>query len=191
MRAFIAIDLPLEIKDAFRLLQEQLKNGRPDVKWVEPKNIHLTLKFLGEISEETSTEIKKIVEEVAKENPNFQARISSAGAFPKIDFPRVIWVGVNPGGAQASKIAAQLEEKIAKLGIPPEEKRLFSPHITIGRLRSNKNTQSLISGLKNAADTLAGKNLSFLAREIIFYKSTLTPAGPAYEPLSKANLAIS
>ncbi len=191
MRAFIAIELPLEIKDALRLLQEQLKASRADVKWVEPKNIHLTLKFLGEIKEETSTEVKKIIAETAKENPNFQARISSAGAFPKTGFPRVLWVGIEPGGAEAARIAAQLEEKIAKLGIPPEEKRLFSPHITIGRVRSNKNTQSLISGLKNAADTLAGKNLSFLAREIILYKSTLTPAGPAYEPLSKANLAIS
>lgn len=181
MRAFIAIDLPKEIKDYLADIQAQLKESNSDVKWVAPLNIHLTLKFLGEIDEKKSENIIQIIEEIAKNSACFYIRISSIGAFPKINFPRVLWVGIDKGDRESKEIAEQLEERIAKLGIPKED-RPFSSHITIGRLRSNLNREKLIQKLSNLAAGLAGlEKLQFTVKKITLFKSTLTPKGPVYE----------
>ena len=186
MRTFIALELPQEIKEFLSQLQEELKAAGADVKWVEPKNIHLTLKFLGEIDEKKIDKIIEIVQETVKEKDKFQIRISSLGAFPKIDSPRVIWVGVDTGDKEVKAITKDLEEKIAKIGIPKED-RPFSSHITIGRTRSSLNRQQLVQDLKNKAD-LGGQNLDFYVTKITLFKSTLTPKGPIYEALKEINL---
>ena len=186
MRTFIAIDLPSEIKDSLRRLQEKLKASKADVKWVEPKNIHLTLKFLGEIDDKKIEEITKIIDDTAKEKNKFQIHISSLGAFPKIDFPRVIWVGVETGDKENKGMAEELEEKTAKIGIPKED-RPFSSHITIGRTRSSLNREKLVQDLKNNAE-LSGERLEFYVTKITLFKSTLTPRGPIYEALNETNL---
>ena len=135
MRAFIAIDLPPKTKAAVSVLQEKLKNPGADLKWVEPDNIHLTLKFLGEIDPGQLDKINAIIEMVAKNNPDFVMHINSLGAFPKIDYCKVIWVGLDKGDSETKNLAQELEEKLEILGIPKED-REFSTHITIARLRS-------------------------------------------------------
>ena len=186
MRAFIAIGLPQEIKDFLSQLQEELKATGADVKWVKPDNIHLTLKFLGEIDDKKLEKIIEIIDEAAKEKDKFQVRISSLGAFPKIDFPRVIWVGIDTPDKDIKQIAESLEEKIAKIGIPKED-RPFSSHITIGRTKSTLNREKLVQGLKNKVE-LGGKKLEFYATKITLFKSTLSPKGPIYEALKESNL---
>jgi len=186
MRTFIAIELPGEIKNSLSHLQEQLKDAGADVKWVQPNNIHLTLKFLGEIDDKKLEKITKIIDDTAKEKNKFQIRISSLGAFPKIDFPRVIWVGLDSGDKETKGIAKDLEEKIAKIGIPKED-RPFSSHITIGRTKSSLNRERLVQDLKNKAE-LGGEKLEFYATSITLFKSTLTPHGPIYEILKETNL---
>lgn len=186
MRTFIAIELPSEIKDSLSRLQEELKASNADVKWVESNNIHLTLKFLGEIDDKKLDKITRIMDDTAKEKDKFQIRISSLGAFPKIDFPRVIWVGVDTGDKEVKDIAKDLEKKIAKIGIPKED-RPFSSHITIGRTRSSLNRERLVQDLKNKAE-LGARKLDFYATKITLFKSTLTPHGPIYEVLKETNL---
>jgi 2'-5' RNA ligase len=190
MRTFIAIELPKNIKDFLVRLQDQLKKSRADVKWVQPQNIHLTLKFLGEIDEQKLDKIVLILEEITKTNNSFYIRISSLGAFPKIRFPRVIWVGIDKGDMETAQIAKVLEEEIAKIGIPPE-KRPFSSHITIGRVRSNLNQGELAKNLDDLANSSLGENLEFLVTKIMLFKSTLTPKGPIYEVLKEAYLKTS
>jgi 2'-5' RNA ligase len=184
MRTFIAIELPEEIKDALAKLQDKLKDSQADVKWVKPENIHLTLKFTGEIDDEQLTELTKILEKTAGNNSSFQIRLSSVGVFPKINFPRVIWVGMGKGGNETKAIAEDLEERISLIGIP-KEKRPFSCHITIGRVRSSLNRDKLVNSLK-AVDSLERKE--FTVKKITLFKSTLTPKGPAYEILKAVNL---
>ncbi|MFH1458344.1 MAG: RNA 2',3'-cyclic phosphodiesterase [Candidatus Omnitrophota bacterium] len=184
MRTFIAIELPEEIKESLAQLQGRLKDSKADVKWVEPKNIHLTLKFLGEINDEQLREITKILEQVAEKNVGFQMRISSIGVFPKMNFPRVIWVGLDKGDSETKKIATDLEERIIAVGIP-REKQTFSSHITIGRVKSSFNRDELVNCLK-AIDSLEGKE--FVVQKIILFKSILTPKGPTYEALKVASL---
>ncbi|MDP3731918.1 MAG: RNA 2',3'-cyclic phosphodiesterase [Candidatus Omnitrophota bacterium] len=186
MRTFIAIELPEEIKGYLRRLQDDLKATQADVKWVAPENIHLTLKFLGEVDDKKLEKVNKIIDDTAKEKNRFQMRISSLGAFPKIDFPRVIWVGVDIGDKEVKGIAEELEDKIAQTGIPKED-RPFSSHITIGRTRSSLNREKLVQDLKNNAE-LDARKLEFYVTKITLFKSTLTPRGPIYEALKETNL---
>lgn len=187
MRTFIAIELPQEIKDSLSNLQGQLKASGADAKWVEPQNIHLTLKFLGERDVKLIEKIIQILEGVAEEKKSFQIRISSLGAFPKPNAPRVIWVGVDKGDSETKEIAKELEEKIAKIGIP-KENRPFSSHITIGRIRSALNRERLVQDLNNLQHKFGQETLEFLVTKITLFKSTLTPKGPIYEVLKEANL---
>ncbi len=187
MRTFIAIELPPDIRDYLDTLQAKLKATGADVKWVESKNIHLTLKFLGEIDEKKLEKVNRILENLALAQNQFTIRLSRLGAFPGINSPRVLWLGIDSGDAETKRIAATLEEKIAEIGIP-KEKRPFSSHITLGRVRSGLNRIKLVEGLKGWESEPAKKNLQFIVTRIALFKSNLTPQGPLYEILKEVNL---
>ncbi|MFH0762716.1 MAG: RNA 2',3'-cyclic phosphodiesterase [Candidatus Omnitrophota bacterium] len=187
MRAFIAIELPEDILDALAELQEKLKSSGADIKWVAPENIHLTLKFLGEIDDKQLAAIARILEETGKNNTAFFIRLASLGVFPKADFPRVIWAGPGQGDEESKKLAAILEQESAGIGIP-REKRPFSSHITIGRVRSLHNKDKLIQGLNNLEGYFPEKKLQFQVDRITLFKSTLTPKGPVYKVQKEASL---
>ncbi len=187
MRAFIAIELPEEIKNYLNKLQGQLKTSGADVKWVEPQNIHLTLKFLGEIDDTLLAKINGILQSAASARNEFYMRLREVGAFPGISSAKVIWVSIDEGDKEVKEIAGELEENIAKIGIP-QESRAFSSHITIGRSKSGLNRLNLLQLLKEAADSPAGENLRFMVKKISLFKSTLTPKGPVYEILKRLNL---
>lgn len=189
MRAFIAIELPENVKDFLVRIQNQLRNSGEDVKWVAPENIHLTLKFLGEIDEKKLDKIAFILEDIAKNINPFYVGIGSLGAFPKINIPRVIWVGIDKGDNQIKDIVRDLEEEIAKVGIPKED-RPYSCHITIGRIKSDLNRERLVQDLKTLAGNFGEGNIEFLSDSITLFKSTLTPRGPIYEALKKITLEI-
>jgi 2'-5' RNA ligase len=188
MRTFIAIELPLEIKETLARLQEQLKKSGADVKWVKPDNIHLTLKFLGEIEDKKLSKLNQILQDTMKDKTGFTMRLSSIGAFPSINSPRVVWMGIDKGDSQIKEIAEDLEQGISKLGIPKED-RPFSSHITIGRLRTAQNRERLVKDLKDLKDlNKLNENLEFPVTKITLLKSTLTPKGPIYEVLKEAIL---
>lgn len=187
MRTFIAIELPNEIKEFLSKTQEQLKSSEADVKWVAPQNIHLTLKFLGEVDDNKLDEVKQVMDNAACACASFQGRISAIGAFPKIDFPRVIWLGIDPGDSETKEIAKTLEDALEKAGIPKED-RPFSSHITLGRVRSNMNRERLVRSLKDSQERMGEKKLEFTVTKITLFKSTLTPKGPVYEALKESAL---
>lgn len=187
MRTFIAIELPQQIKDRLSELQALFKNSGADVKWVNPKDIHLTLKFLGEVDEEKSLKIAGVIENIAKASRQFEISLSSAGAFPKIEFARVIWIGIAKGDLETKTLAKELDERLEKLGIAKEE-RPFSSHITIGRVRSSLNKDKLIKALKEAEGYFSGKDIGFEVTKITLFKSTLTSGGAVYEALKEANI---
>lgn len=187
MRTFIAIELPQEVKDSLSRLQEQLKTSQADVKWVSPQNIHLTLKFLGEVDESKLEKIGEILETLKADKAPFCMRLSSLGAFPKTNYPRVIWVGIDKGDSETKEIAKFMEEKIARLGIPPED-RPFSSHITIGRVKSGLNREGLVKKLNESVNHFGQADLEFSVTKITLFKSTLTPKGPAYEILKEVSL---
>ena len=184
MRTFIAIELPPEIHSALAELQNELMGSRADVKWVKPENIHLTLKFLGEIDERQLTAVIRILEETAQSQPAFSVSLSSLGAFPKLEHPRVIWVGINRASEKIRKIAEMLEEKISLIGLTREE-RPFASHVTIGRVRSALHRGELVNQLKTAR---LKEGQEFLVTKLTLFQSILSAQGPAYTLLKEANL---
>ena len=184
MRTFIAIELSEPIRESLAQAQTHLKYAGADVKWVEKDNIHLTLKFLGEISEEKAKEVAAALDNIAKYTKSFEISLKDIGAFPTVDFPRVIWVGLDKGAKESTELAKKIDLALAKLGFQ-EESRPFAAHLTIGRVRSNLNRAAL-------AEKMASYQLSAVSFQLIksatLFKSTLTPQGAIYSILHEANL---
>src|SRR3989338_5342197 len=135
MRTFIAIELSEEIRNTLAQIQSHLKYASADVKWVEKDNIHLTLKFLGEVDEERCEKIKSILDEIASQTKQFEISLKDLGAFPKIDYPRVVWVGLDKGITESKELAERIDAALSEIGFQ-KETRPFAAHLTIGRVRS-------------------------------------------------------
>jgi len=185
MRAFIAIELSDEIKDALAQIQFHLKYAGADVKWVEKDNIHLTLKFLGEIDDKICGKVRDTLDEVAKSVRPFELSLKDIGAFPKIEFPRVIWVGLDKGAKESTEFAAKVDESLSDLGFD-KETRPFTAHLTIGRVRSPKNKEALKEKIQSY--TLQPTPYTQLISYLVLFQSTLTPKGPVYARLHEARL---
>jgi 2'-5' RNA ligase len=179
MRTFIAIELPEEIRTILSRIQDELKQTQADVKWVKPENIHLTLKFLGEIEQDLIKKIHPILDGIAQKNSPFSLYLSQLGAFPKLQYPRVIWIGLT-NDQQVSEIAKDLEKGMLKIGLPAES-RPFSSHITLGRVRSGLNRKALVEKIESLNKNLSSPQPEFKVLGLTLFKSTLTPQGPIYE----------
>ena len=192
MRAFIAIELSNEIRGDLAQIESHLKYSGADVKWIEKDNIHLTLKFLGEITEEKSEKIKYILDEIAKQTKPFELSLKISkegsgpflGAFPNLDHPRVIWVGLDKGAAESRLVAEKVDDALLKIGFQ-KESRPFAAHLTIGRVRSSKNKE----GLKEKIANLQQKSYSLQLIDVItLFQSKLTPKGPIYTKIHESKL---
>ena len=184
MRTFIAIELPNGIKNQIGQVQAPLKETKAFVSWVKPGNIHVTLKFLGEVPEEKIDQVFSATEKAVEGAKRFTMSLKGMGAFPDFRRPRVIWVGAGSGTEELSQIANKIEEEMEKIGFP-REKRGFSPHFTIGRVKSPKNIEKLMELVKSS-DFQTEK---IEVNEVVVMKSQLHPAGAIYTPLRKELLA--
>ena len=182
MRTFIAIEISETIRNALVQIQSHLKYSGADVKWVEKDNIHLTLKFLGEISEEKTEKIKTILDSIAKEAKPFEMTVKEIGAFPKIEYPRVIWVSLDKGRDESKILAEKIDEALSKIGFQ-KETRPFASHLTIGRVRSAKNKAALKEKM-TSCELLSISPYSVYS--VILFQSTLTPKGSIYAKLHEA-----
>jgi len=187
MRGFIAIQLPKEIKDILAGIQDDLKQAQADVKWVKPQNIHLTLNFLGEIDEDLTKKIQKIIDQIAGKNPCFSLCLNQLGAFPKLLTPRVIWINLT-NEKPVLVIARELKMRLREIGLA-QESRKFSTHITLGRVRSGLNQEALIKKLELLNSNKAAGQTEFNVRSLTLFKSTITNSGPIYETIYEYLLA--
>lgn len=187
MRAFIAITLTPDIKERLSRIQTNLKECGADIRWVLPENMHLTLRFLGEINEIMLNGIIRVTEETAHNHSKFEIGLSGIGTFPDIDHPKVIWVGVKDGDKKIEDLAYALEKGMEALEII-QEKKPFSCHITLGRTRSPKNMEKLMAAVNNLGEDLYKEGTSFTAERITVFKSRLTPGGAVYEALKEITL---
>ncbi len=187
MRAFIAIDLPKEIKDNLCLVQENFKKLPARINWVNPDNIHLTLRFLGEIEQSQTDKIITAIKGSALLTSPFQINLSSISVFPDTALPRVIWIGINSGNERIQEIYRNLGTKLKSLGIP-EESRQFLPHITIARIKTILKKKEFLMELNNLKDTSPKVNSYFQARKITLFKSRLTAKGAVYEIIKELDL---
>jgi RNA 2',3'-cyclic 3'-phosphodiesterase len=189
MRAFVAIEVSDEIKNILGQIEAYLRYAGADVKWARPEVIHLTVKFLGEIDEKQCEDVKAALEAVVKTTAAFEMTLKDIGAFPAIEHPRVVWVGIEEGAAEITALASRIESSLEKLGFAREE-RPFSPHLTIGRVRSPLNIVKLKEKVLTAASQFRMPEIgTHKVTSVILYKSTLTPQGPLYVKLHEAGFS--
>jgi len=188
MRTFIAIELSDELKASLARVQSHLKCSDADVKWVEKENIHLTLKFLGEITEDKAANIKTIMDKIGSSSKPFKISLKDIGAFPNTESPRIIWVGLNKGAEESAEITKRLEEELSKIGFEFET-RPFAAHLTIGRVRSLKNKEALKEKICSSSASIFSTNNSQWIISLTLFQSTLTSKGSIYTKLHEARLA--
>ena len=188
LRAFIAIEIPESIQTAIQKETLNLRFSADSalVRWIAPANIHLTLKFLGDVSTTNLQFIKQMLTQECAQHPAFDLQIGKLGSFPTLKRPRVIWVGVQ-APAEFDKLQRAIESAAARLGYTPETGD-FSPHLTIGRVRQNLTD----AGMQKLRTALTSNHVGMLGtvkvNAVHLYKSDLQPSGSVYTQLSCAPL---
>jgi 2'-5' RNA ligase len=183
VRTFVAVEMPEQVRAQFRDVEAQLRQADAHVKWVEPHNIHMTLKFLGDVTEDELDRLYRGVDEGAQKCAPFEISLSQLGAFPHLRRPRVVWIGIERGKEPLVQLHKRLEDSISGQGFP-KENRKFSPHLTIGRVKSPRGIDDLVEAIQ----ATPFESESFEINEVVVMESTLTPEGPIYTPLRRVGL---
>jgi 2'-5' RNA ligase len=186
IRSFLAIELPKSIQKKIEDVQTDLKISQADVKWVHPENIHLTLKFFGNIEESRVEPILQAIGGPIQATSPFSVKVQGMGAFPHSKNPRVIWVGLIDGKGILTTFQKELEGTLVRIGFEPEG-RPFQPHLTVGRVRTSRGKNDLIGKMEKHRDEEFG---CIEAEEVVLFRSELKPTGPIYTPLRKLRLGL-
>ncbi len=191
MRLFVALDIDANIRERITRFLDGVRGFAPEARWVRPESLHVTLKFIGEKSEEDADKIKQALASISTRA--FDVNFRGYGFFPNDRAPRVFWVGIE-GGPALTSLAAEVDERLTKLGIPKEE-HAFSPHLTLARGgggsgsprwkkgdRPNRSFQPLQEKLAALPAPELG---TMTAREFFVYQSQLSPGGSRYTKLAR------
>jgi RNA 2',3'-cyclic 3'-phosphodiesterase len=185
VRSFIAVELPDTVRGQLEAFVLELKKSDAPVGWVRPEGIHLTLKFLGNISPELIEQIKPVLAEIGSRTGPMHLQPAGCGAFPTIKQPRVIWVGLQGESGPLIELQKQVETAMIPFGFKPED-RPFRPHLTLGRVKGRQHLLALQQILLARREFTAE---AFDVAELVLYKSELRPDGARYTPQFKAPLA--
>jgi len=178
IRSFIAFDINNEsVLRRFSEVQGTLLNTGADLTLIKPQNIHITMRFLGNISPSIIDSIHEEIEKISF--TSFDVEIKGLGAFPSLRYARVIWAGIRRGANELANVFNQLEPHLRGLGFRPDPKG-FSPHLTIARVKTGRNKGELVRCVQDLADYEFGVVRADCLR---LKKSVLTPKGPIYSTL--------
>jgi 2'-5' RNA ligase len=164
-------------------VQKELETTGADLKLVEPKNIHATIKFLGNISDDKLSDVKRAIQKAASVVDPYDAHVEGLGAFPKPHYIRVIWAGVMNGKNETRAIHQQLERELRELGFVHDHD--FTPHLTLARVRSGQRRDELALRLRELSDVKFGTSR---IEAIELKESKLTPEGPIYSTLERFDI---
>jgi 2'-5' RNA ligase len=187
MRLFIAISLPADVRTSLRDLVDRFRSRGDPFRWIDPDNVHLTLKFLGEVPGALLLPLEQAIGETASQFPPFSLVVRGIGAFPSADRPRIVWVGVVAEDVLTS-LHDGIDQALRPLGFEPEE-RAFRPHLTIGRLRRDRKGRGGVKA--SLGDRLTGLRYDggrFGVESVELMESLLKPTGAVY--LVKASLPL-
>jgi len=187
IRTFIAIELPETVISHIRTVQDGIKSCKINAGWVSPSNIHLTLKFLGNISRGDTEKIACAMNEAVKEffltqeNQHISLSAKGIGVFPNIKKARVIWIGLRGDTFQLIGFQKSLDNHLEKSGFPKEE-RPFKAHLTLARIKDKIDPEKLAEAMKRFGEA---ESDTFVADKIILFKSDLKPGGAVYTKLAE------
>jgi RNA 2',3'-cyclic 3'-phosphodiesterase len=187
MRTFIAIKLPAKIKDVLTEIQDRLKITLPKLSWVKSDNLHLSLKFIGEITDGQVTQVEQIIDQLTNAKEPFEIKLDLLGVFPDWRGARIIWIGTPQAPGQLNQLVQEIEKECLKLKIPPE-KNIFRTHITLGRIRNPTDQSQLKEALRASENRIHDMDLKFTVEGIALFQSVLSPQGPNYRILKEAKL---
>ncbi len=185
IRAFIAANLALSVSEEMAKVQSALQKANGDIRWVKPHGFHLTFQFLGNIEQTQVDPILSALRETASRQPQFRVRTQGLGAFPSLARPKVLWAGLSGEGLQ--DLNAKIELALGSLGFPAEG-HTFRPHITLGRVRSQRGWDKVLERVKEYRQDNFGESL---IDTVTLYQSDLSDlesGGTVYTPLGVARL---
>jgi 2'-5' RNA ligase len=180
IRSFLAIELTEGLRRSLAALQRRIDSPEIDVRWVRPENIHLTLRFLGEVSEEELERISRTARNAAEKAVPFRVVLGGLGAFPTARSPRVVWVGVEDPEPLVS-FENELTRELARIDWPPPDKA-FRPHLTLARVKSSRGKGRLTRLLEGNRSATVGE---IQVEHLALIKSELRPTGPIYTALDR------
>ncbi|MBU1912010.1 MAG: RNA 2',3'-cyclic phosphodiesterase [Candidatus Omnitrophica bacterium] len=184
MRAFIAVEIDSQTKQKISDLVSCLKKTGPDAKWITEDQMHLTLKFLGNIGEDKVQKISEALSAISDSFKSLKIGFSNIGAFPNLNHPRVIWLGIDEGRGSLEILNGKIEASLEKSGFA-RENREFNPHLTLARIRSSKNISNLIKLIGEKNLTPVGE---ILIDKLSLFQSTLSPKGAVYTLILQKSL---
>jgi len=184
MRLFVGVPFPVEVKNDLGKLIDDWRREKDKIGWVKKENLHLTLKFLGETPLEKLDALKGNLAASLNGPTKFPLSLSGAGAFPNLNRARVIWIGVSEGKEKLTELAQKVEEATLPLGFAAE-KREFSAHLTIGRVKDSRLSERLLAKVSSCTFEAQG----IIVSEVVLYQSELAPGGSIYTPLARFELA--
>lgn len=188
IRSFVAIELPEEVRKGLARLRDELERDEHRfVKWVGPRGMHLTLKFLGNIPSKRVTEVTGAMEEATRGIYPFRLEISGLGAFPGLKQVRVFWVGIGGEVDKLSRLQQTIDAALAALGFAKEE-RPFVPHLTLARIRQGASPLERRSFGELVDSTIFEEKYPVEVEAVNLMKSQLTPVGAVYTRLSVVRL---
>jgi len=184
MRTFIALELEPNLKEAMLKVIRELKNCTADIKWVKFSSMHLTLKFLGEIQSAICSDLKAEVKKACSEHAPFTLQFKGTGTFPSASpKPRIIWAGIK-NSQSLNSLQQKIEHHLEQLGFP-FEKRKYSPHLTLGRVKSYRNINMVLTKLHNFRDRSFGQ---MQVNQVVLFQSILKPSGAEYNRIFTVDL---
>lgn len=184
LRAFVAVKPPDAVRRHIEVLQSTLRSKGLKLRWVRPQNIHLTLKFLGDIPVAQVADVAAAMQRVAGEQPPLMLTHQGIGVFPGIRRPRVLWTGLGGNLERLQRLVKQLEIELEALGFK-REKRPFKAHLTLARVKAKLNPERLLQALQGVGDY---EPLAFDVAQMVLYQSELHPQGARYTTLAHTDL---
>jgi 2'-5' RNA ligase len=181
VRTFIAIELPQPVQDSLAALIERLRGSRARVTWVKPENMHLTLRFLGNMEPDPLDRLRANLEVALHDTRSFALRVQGLGAFPNARRPSVLWAGVESDDGELGRVHAIAERAAQSIGLAPETKA-FHPHLTLARVKNPAEAAAVMPFWEREQGFEGG---SFPVNRVILFSSTLTPRGPVHRPIQE------
>ena len=182
MRLFIAAEVGEDIRERCAEMMESLKGSGADIRTVSPENLHITLKFLGDVREDDVKKISDTLRELCEGSEPFTTSFSTLGYFGSPRFPRTIWVGISEGREAISGLATELNERLSWVN---REERKPRPHLTLARVKSPVNSERLVETIQSLRDVKLGETH---VKELKLKRSILRPDGPLYSDLEAFGL---
>ncbi|MFM7150227.1 MAG: RNA 2',3'-cyclic phosphodiesterase [Gemmataceae bacterium] len=185
LRTFIAIELETGLRTRLKALQETLSRSGEEVRWLDEEHFHFTLLFLGEVDERDISEVCRLVSHACAGHRPFPLSLQGVGCFPNLHRPRTIWAGIGEGSEKVIALHDAIEAPLVAGGFHRREERRFKPHLTLGRIKTDRPLERLPKAIEQQSQWQGGE---CTIDQVKVMSSQLTPRGPIYSVLSTVHL---